>query len=228
MSYLILLRHGQSMWNQKNRFTGWVDVPLSKQGINEALRAGEQLKHISFHTIFTSKLLRAQQTAMLAISQNTQSHTPVVIHNDDTKNRYNHMSQQNPEFLAVYYDWRLNERFYGNLQGLDKNQCREEFGEEQVKIWRRSYDVAPPNGESLALTANRTLPCFMERIEPELKAGKNILLSAHGNSLRSIVMHLEKLNKTQVLQLEIPTGEPRAYAYDDNQYLAIDINAIHN
>lgn len=219
MPYLILLRHGQSMWNADNRFTGWIDVPLSKQGINEAICAGQQIKNIHIDTIFTSDLIRAQQTAMLAMSENTQSATPVIIHHDDNQERYLRICQQDLLFLPVYCDWRLNERFYGDLQGLDKNQCREQFGAEQIKIWRRSYDTPPPNGESLAQTAERTLPCFIERIEPELQAKKNILLSAHGNSLRSIVMHLEKLSQTEVLELEIPTGEPRLYEYNNQTYL---------
>lgn len=190
MATLTLLRHGQSQWNLENRFTGWVDVPLSPQGIEEARRAGEAMKTagLRFDAAFTSALQRAQHTLKIALETLGQTAIPV------TK------------------DVALNERHYGDLQGLDKAETAKQYGDEQVHIWRRSYDIAPPNGESLKDTAARTLPYFHTHIAPLLKAGQSVLIAAHGNSLRSIVMELERLTKEQVLTLNLATGVP--YVYD--------------
>jgi len=189
VSKLILVRHGQSQWNLENRFTGWVDVPLTEAGRAEALRAGKAIQAlgIRFDWAYTSVLIRAIETLQIILSQIGQ------------------------EKLSVTKDQALNERHYGDLQGLNKNETKKKFGEDQVKLWRRSYDVAPPGGESLKDTAARALPYFESRILPDLKAGKNILVAAHGNSLRSIVMFLDKLTKEQVLLLEIATGVPIIY-----------------
>ena len=187
--YLVLVRHGQSEWNLENKFTGWVDVDLTQKGIEEALNAGRKLKekNIKFNLAFTSVLKRANKTLEIILKE---------------------LAQEN---LQTQKDQALNERHYGDLQGKDKAQTAEQFGEEQVKIWRRSYDIAPPNGESLKNTAERTLPYFDEKIMPELLAGKNIIIAAHGNSLRSIAMKLDKLTKEQVLEFEIPTATPLIY-----------------
>ena len=192
MSTLVLVRHGESQWNLENRFTGWVDVPLSPKGSEEAKKAGERLKkeNIRFNAAFTSVLQRAQLTLASILDVLGQSGIPV------TK------------------DQALNERHYGDLQGLNKAETALKFGDEQVKIWRRSYDIAPPNGESLKDTAARTLPYFDNVIVPELKAGKNIIIAAHGNSLRSIVMHLDKLTREQVLELNLGTAVPIIYQFD--------------
>ncbi len=189
MAKLVLIRHGQSQWNLENRFTGWVDVPLTENGRAEARRAGKALRElgIRFDAGYTSVLSRAIET--LSIVQ----------------------SELGQETLPVVKDQALNERHYGDLQGLNKDETRKKFGDEQVKLWRRSYDVAPPNGESLKDTAARTLPYFESRVLPDLKAGKNVLVAAHGNSLRSIVMFLDKLTQEQVLALEIATGVPILY-----------------
>lgn len=194
MSLLVLLRHGESQWNLENRFTGWVDVPLSPKGIHEAQSAGQLLKkeNIRFDKAYTSALQRAQKTLDFVLEALDQKGLPVEK------------------------DQALNERHYGDLQGLNKAETAKKFGDDQVKIWRRSYDVAPPNGESLKDTAARTLPYFESKIVPDLKAGKNVLVAAHGNSLRSIVMHLEKLTKEQVLELNLATGVPRIYRLDAN------------
>ncbi len=194
MSTLVLVRHGESQWNLENRFTGWVDVPLSLKGIEEAKRAGEKIKKeaIHFDQAYTSDLQRAQVTLSLILEALGQTSLPV------TK------------------DQALNERHYGDLQGLNKAETAKKFGEAQVKIWRRSYDVAPPNGESLKDTAARTLPYFESKILSDLKKGKNVLVSAHGNSLRSIVMVLDKLSKEQVLELNLATGLPIVYQFDKN------------
>ena len=189
MAALVLVRHGQSQWNLENRFTGWVDVPLTEQGRTEAIRAGQLLKTagLRFDLAYTSVLQRATQTLTEILSVLGQKEIPVTR------------------------DPSLNERHYGELQGLNKDETKKKFGEEQVKLWRRSYDVAPPGGESLKDTAARTLPYFESKILPDLKAGKNVIVAAHGNSLRSIVMRLDKLTKEQVVALELATGVPIRY-----------------
>ena len=192
MAKLILLRHGESQWNLENRFTGWVDVPLSPKGIEEAKVAGEHLKDLPIDLVFTSVLQRAINTASIALE--------TAGKND----------------LPTERDQALNERHYGDLQGLNKAETAAQYGDEQVKIWRRSYDVPPPGekGESLKDTAARTLPYYRQHILPALLGGKNVLVVAHGNSLRSIVMELEQLTKEQVLELNIPTGIPLLYELD--------------
>ena len=187
MPDLILLRHGQSQWNLENRFTGWVDVPLSPRGEEEARAAGAKLRGRRVDEMFTSVLKRAIDTATLALEAAGIGPLPTVR------------------------DAALNERMYGDLQGLDKAEAAKQFGADQVKLWRRSYDVQPPGGESLADTAARVIPYWRDRILPELRAGKNVLIVAHGNSLRALVMHLDNLTREQVLELEIPTGVPLLY-----------------
>jgi len=192
MARLILVRHGQSVWNASNRFTGWTDVGLSEQGVEEAEDAGRQLSDIRIDIVHTSDLVRAQRTAEIIMQHNEAS-----------------------EDVPTKYDWRLNERHYGALQGLNKAETAERHGAEQVHIWRRSFDVAPPEGESLEMTAERTIPYFTEEIVPDLVSGKNALVSAHGNSLRSIVMHIDEISSEDIVSLEIPTGEPIHYTYDE-------------
>lgn len=193
MPKLILLRHGESQWNLENRFTGWVDVPLSPKGEEEARVAGKYLAELPIDKLYTSVLQRAINTATLALEVAGKTNLP---------------TERNEA---------LNERHYGDLQGLNKAETAEQYGDEQVKIWRRSYDVPPPGekGESLKDTAARTLPYFQAHILPDIKAGLNVLVVAHGNSLRSIVMDLDKLTKEQVLELNIPTGVPLVYDLDD-------------
>jgi 2,3-bisphosphoglycerate-dependent phosphoglycerate mutase len=187
MPDLILLRHGQSQWNLENRFTGWVDVPLSAKGEAEARAAGETLRGRRIDLLYTSILKRAIDTATIALAAAGITPPPTVR------------------------DGALNERMYGDLQGLDKAEAAARWGDAQVKLWRRSYDVRPPGGESLADTAARVLPFWESRILPDLRAGKNVLVAAHGNSLRALVMHLDGLSHEQVLELEIPTGVPLLY-----------------
>jgi len=189
---LVLLRHGQSAWNLENRFTGWIDVPLSENGIKEAEAAAEKLIHFKFDNAFTSALQRAQHTLRIVLEKNNQTDVPVIA------------------------DQALNERMYGDLQGMNKDEARKKFGEEQVKIWRRSYDIAPPNGESLKDTANRVIPYFEKNILPLLQQGKNILIVAHGNSLRALVMYLEKMTPEQILNFELATAVPRVYELDNH------------
>jgi 2,3-bisphosphoglycerate-dependent phosphoglycerate mutase len=226
MTKLILLRHGESVWNKKNVFTGWVDVPLSSNGIIEAIRAGEQFADINFDIVYTSVQVRAIETAMLALVQNKSGKTPVIIHGSGEMARYTIIYDDAIKeiIIPVYRDWRLNERYYGELQGKNKDDTTKTYGDEQVHQWRRSYDVPPPEGESLKDTTKRTIPFFKESILPQLRKGKNVLVSAHGNSLRSIIMYIENLTKEKVLELEIPTGVPLFYEYEDNQLIKIITN----
>ena len=191
MATLVLIRHGQSLWNLENRFTGWVDVPLTDQGRAEARRAGELIKDIKFDVAYTSVLTRAQETLDLVLG---------VI------------GQRPP----VIRDQALNERHYGDLQGLNKADTAKRYGDAQVKLWRRSYDIPPPNGESLELTAKRTLPFYDRAIAGDLRQGKNVLVVAHGNSNRSIVMQLDKLSREEVLELNLDTGVPLVYDIADD------------
>jgi 2,3-bisphosphoglycerate-dependent phosphoglycerate mutase len=186
MATLVLIRHGQSLWNLENRFTGWVDVPLTDRGREEARRAGQAIRDLRFDVAYTSALSRAQET--LALVLGVLGQTPPIIR-----------------------DVALNERHYGDLQGLNKADTAKKYGDEQVKIWRRSYDVAPPGGESLELTAKRTLPFYERAIAGDLRQGKHVLVVAHGNSNRSIVMQLDRLTREQVLELNLDTGVPIVY-----------------
>ena len=221
MSKLILLRHGQSVWNKKNVFTGWVDVPLSQEGILEAQNAGEKLAGIEFNVVYTSVQIRAIETAMIALAANKSDKTPVVIHEEGKMAEWTTIYNEamSNSTIPVYRDWHLNERYYGELQGKNKAETAAAYGDEQVHIWRRSYDVAPPGGECLKDTAERTIPFFKENILTRLQAGKNVLVSAHGNSLRSIVMYIESLTEEEVLKLEIPTGVPLFYEYANDKII---------
>ncbi|MFT4553990.1 MAG: 2,3-bisphosphoglycerate-dependent phosphoglycerate mutase [Chlamydiales bacterium] len=230
MSKLILLRHGESMWNRLNLFTGWVDVPLSEKGITEALNAGEQIKDTPIGIIFVSSLIRSQMTAMLAMSKHSSAKVPILLHPEGSKlaEWSKTYSENQEESIPVVQSPEINERMYGELQGLNKTETAEKFGVEQVKIWRRSYDTPPPNGESLKMTAERSIPYFKDFIVPHLMLGKNVLVSAHGNSLRSIIMHLDGLSREEVLQLEIGTGVPITYNYETGTFTKEQaINATH-
>jgi len=192
MPHMVLIRHGESQWNLENRFTGWVDVPLSAKGEQEAREAGQKIHAFRFDEAFTSVLTRAKETLRIVLEVIGQTHLPVEE------------------------DQALNERMYGDLQGLNKAETAQKYGEQQVKIWRRSYDVPPPGGESLKDTAERVLPYFQRRIEPELLAGRTILIVAHGNSLRALVMRLNQLSTEEILELNIPTGAPLLYEFGEN------------
>jgi 2,3-bisphosphoglycerate-dependent phosphoglycerate mutase len=191
MSKLVCVRHGQSKWNKENRFTGWVDVELSEQGIKEANEAGELLKGFKFDKIYTSVLKRAINTAEII--------SDVAGFNE----------------IEMISNKALNERHYGDLQGLNKAEIGEKVGAEQLHIWRRSFDIAPPAGESLKDTLERVLPYYENEIAPLLKAGKDILISAHGNSLRALTMHLEGVTKEDISDINIPTGKPYVYEFDE-------------
>ena len=188
-SNLVLVRHGQSEWNKKNLFTGWKDPKLTELGIEEAIKAGKILKtkEMKFDIMFTSDLFRAQETGRLILENMNQLDIPVI------KNQ------------------SLNERNYGDLAGLNKDDAREKWGEEQVHIWRRSFDIPPPGGESLKDTAARVLPYFHSDILPKVEEGLDVLVAAHGNSLRALVMELEGISSDEIVKLEIATGDPLTY-----------------
>ena len=186
MPILALVRHGQSLWNHENRFTGFVDVPLTDKGRAEARQAAESLKGLTFDVAYTSALTRAQETLALILESLGQR-------------------------IPVIRDAALNERHYGDLQGLNKEDAAKRWGDDQVKKWRRSYDIPPPNGESLEMTAKRVLPFYELAISVDLRQGKNVLVVAHGNSNRSLVMKLDKLTGEQVVALELATGVPLVY-----------------
>jgi 2,3-bisphosphoglycerate-dependent phosphoglycerate mutase len=195
---LVLVRHGESEWNLKNLFTGWRDVDLTEKGIKEARIAGIKLKAqgIRFDLGFTSALIRAQRSLDLILEEMGQTNIPI------TKN------------LA------LNERDYGDLTGLNKDDARKKWGAEQVLIWRRSYDIAPPGGESLRDTAARVLPYYIQEILPRVLGGKTAIVSAHGNSLRALVMVLEKLSPDQIIKRELSTGMPLIYRLNADSTVA--------
>ena len=188
-SNLVLVRHGQSEWNKKNLFTGWKDPKLTELGIEEAIKAGKLLKtkEMKFDIMFTSDLFRAQETGRLILENMNQLDIPVI------KNQ------------------SLNERNYGDLAGLNKDDAREKWGEEQVHIWRRSFDIPPPGGESLKDTSERVLPYFHSEILPKAEEGLDVLVAAHGNSLRALVMELEGISSDEIVKLEIATGDPLTY-----------------
>jgi len=199
MTYLTLVRHGQSDWNEKNLFTGWENPGLTNKGLNEAKETGRALKESEFKYsyLYTSILDRAIDTANIILD---------ILKIEDIK---------------TFRDAALNERDYGDLTGLNKDDARKKWGEEQVKIWRRSYDVPPPSGESLKDTSERVLPYFKKEIFPLIMNGNNILISAHGNSLRALVMFIEKLSPEEILKKEISTGQPITYAFEENSFKEI-------
>lgn len=191
---MVLVRHGQSEWNLKNLFTGWKDVDLTELGIEEAHSAGEKIKaeNIKFDVAFTSKLMRAQKTLTIILK---------VLGQED---------------LETIEDQRLNERDYGDLTGLNKDDARKKWGDEQVHIWRRSFDTPPPGGESLKGTADRVLPYFNSDILPRYKAGENIIVAAHGNSLRALIMQIENISKDEITSLNLGTGIPMIYILNED------------
>ena len=190
---LILIRHGQSEWNALNQFTGWKDPDLTAKGIEEAHNAGRIINNleINFDLVFTSALIRAQNTAKIILEEINQS-------------------------LSTIKNQALNERNYGDLAGLNKDDARKRWGDEQVHIWRRSYDIPPPGGESLKDTGERVLPFFMKEILPHVCEGKNVLVAAHGNSLRSLIKFLDDISDEDIVKLEIPTGAPIHYVINED------------
>ena len=201
---LIIVRHGQSEWNEKNLFTGWENPGLTKKGADEAMHAGQLIKelNIEFDRMFTSALTRAQLTGSIILEKIGQSD------------------------ISLIKDEALNERFYGDLQGLNKDECRQKWGDDMVQMWRRSYDKGPPSGESLKETGERVLPYYLKNIFPLILKDMNILIAAHGNSLRSLIKYLEGISDEDIVKLEIPTGAPIHYSFDEDGNVISKINLI--
>ncbi|KAK6130702.1 hypothetical protein DH2020_035556 [Rehmannia glutinosa] len=242
---LILIRHGESMWNEKNLFTGCVDVPLTNKGVEEAIEAGKRISNIPVDMIYTSALIRAQMTAMLAMTEHRRKKrqmlygvfiyfqteveisgfdaiVPIILHNESEQARewsQIFSDETKKQCIPVITAWQLNERMYGELQGLDKQETADRYGTEQVHVWRRSYDTPPPNGESLEMCAERAVAYFTKYIEPQLLSGKNVMIAAHGNSLRSIIMYLDKLTSQEVISLELSTGIPMLYIFKEGSFI---------
>lgn len=199
-NFLVLVRHGQSEWNEKNLFTGWKNPTLTEQGVEEARKAGSKIKSINldFDLHFTSELLRAQITGEI-------------------------IQREIDQQIKTIKNIALNERDYGDLSGLNKDEARKKWGEKQVHLWRRSYDTPPPGGESLKDTSDRVIPYFKKTIKPELEMKKNILITAHGNSLRALIKNIEDITAADIVKLEIATGEPIIYSFSDNKFKKLDI-----
>ncbi|KAG6394827.1 hypothetical protein SASPL_145417 [Salvia splendens] len=219
---LILIRHGESMWNEKNLFTGCVDVPLTKKGVEEAIEAGKRISNIPVDMIYTSSLIRAQMTAMLAMTEHRRKKVPIILHDENEQARvWSQIFSEDTkkQCIPVVTAWQLNERMYGELQGLNKQETADRYGTEQVHVWRRSYDTPPPNGESLEMCAERAVAYFKEFIQPQLLSGKNVMIAAHGNSLRSIIWYLDKLTSQEVISLELSTGIPMLYIFKEGSFI---------
>eukprot|EP00271_Cylindrocystis_brebissonii_P003301 TRINITY_DN1410_c3_g1_i1.p1 TRINITY_DN1410_c3_g1~~TRINITY_DN1410_c3_g1_i1.p1 ORF type:complete len:478 (-),score=66.79 TRINITY_DN1410_c3_g1_i1:2029-3462(-) len=229
---LVLMRHGESMWNSMKLFTGDVDIPLTEKGVMEALAGGRAVAHIDFDMIFTSRLVRSKQTALMAMTQSHRSVVPVIVrggyHGNGKAGDENRLRLRDAaahalkhaacQMIPVYADKDLNERCYGDLQGLSKVAAVEEFGEEKVGLWRRSHDTRPPNGESLMDTMERSVRFFKSTIFPRLQEGHSVLVVSHGNVLRCIIAHLCDLSVEEMLRLQVVTALPYAYAYNSNEF----------
>jgi len=215
-----MVRHGQSQWNLENRFTGWVDVPLSEKGINESISAGKKLKDVKFDTMYVTHMLSAFQTLHYILLELNDERTPIIYHEEKRVRDWEHYTGDMKKEIPIYQSVDLAERYYGNLQGLNKQKTREKYGDEQVHLWRRSYDTKPPGGESLKNTCERTTPYYKKYILKDLQEGKTVLVSAHGNSLRAITMHVENISEQEIPNVEIPTGVPIVYTFDENMNLA--------
>lgn len=220
MGKLVLLRHGNSVWNKKNIFTGWVDVSLSKQGVEEAYNAGKKLASFHFDQIYTSCLQRAGVTLQLVMLENQDERVLLFPHKENE--RYSHGVDEKDAIFVTCND-ALNERYYGDLQGRNKEVCKKEFGEELFTKYRRSYDTPPPSGESLKMTIARTLPYFDKEILPQIKEGKTILVVAHGNSLRGIVKEILEINDEEIVGYEIATGDPLVFGYENGEFKKEDV-----
>jgi 2,3-bisphosphoglycerate-dependent phosphoglycerate mutase len=219
LATMVLVRHGQSQWNLENRFTGWMDIPLSMKGSQEATSAGKKLRNMRFDTIYISHLLRAIQTLHYILLELQDKRIPIIYHEEQRIHNWEHYIGDRNNEIPIYQSVDLAERYYGDLQGLNKAETMKKYGENQVHLWRRSYDVNPPNGESLKDTCERTIPYYKNHILPELQAGKTILIVAHGNSLRSIIKYVENISDKDIPNVEIPTGVPIIYTFDSQMTL---------
>ena len=226
MAELHLIRHGRSVWNAANRFTGWVDVPLSEEGIEEAHKVGKKISMEVLDDVYCSSLVRSQMTAQIALIHHNSGRVPILVDDqrpppwngassEAVEEGWNRISPESDShaFIQVRIDQRLNERHYGDLAGLDKVETARIHGDDQVHSWRRGLSVRPPNGESLQMTIDRVQPFVQEVLAPALDSGKNVAIFAHGNSLRGIVKMIESISDESIPGIEIPTGVPWRYAW---------------
>ncbi len=218
MGHLVLVRHGESRWNQCNRFTGWVDVPLSEEGIKEAERCAKHCKNFQFKAAFTSSLERAHETLHIILA--LQDRTGIVQHPDDKRystwlHKSNHCDKGD---IPVFESRALNERYYGDLQGMDKAQAEKQFGKEIVRMWRRSYIQRPPKGESLKDAFQRTYPYFTRMIVPCLKNGDDGLVAVHGNTMLALIKKIEGISEEDISYLDLPEAKPIAYLFKNGRY----------
>lgn len=219
-NYLILFRHGTSRWNRTNRFTGWVDIPLSEEGIFECLISAKKLEGLRLDVAFTSELIRAQQSLFILLSE--QDYTGVFMHKQNRNNyRFHHRFFRGDE-IPIYASSKLNERYYGTLQGMNKDEARNKFSESQVSAWRRGWGERPPKGESLKDTHKRVIPYFKKEIMPHIKDRKNVIVSAHGNSLRAIIKHIEQISDDNIPHLNFPTGQLVIYTFEKGNFTRKD------
>lgn len=224
MSTLVLIRHGQSLWNAANKFTGWVDIPLSERGRAEATIASCRLRQYRVNVCFTSMLMRAMETAVICLTECDEicdGKIPIFKHAADDPNWHGWDKYEgDPSLeLPIFPTPALDERHYGNLQGMNKAEMAAKYGAEQVHEWRRSFSTRPPGGESLEDTMKRTVPFFRDRIMSHIKQGDNVLVSAHGNSLRSIIMDVEQISGDEIVKLELGTGVPIVYEMDQTGHV---------
>ena len=216
MGLLILIRHGESKWNQANIFTGWVDVPLSENGVKQAIKASNLLKDTRIDVGFTSFLERARVTLNIILSK--QKRVGIYVPDSIIEKRLSkHLVSKNE--IPIFSSLEINERHYGNLQGMNKDIARKKWSKEQVQVWRRSWDIKPPGGESLKDTCERAIPYFTKKIMPFVKKGNNVIVSAHGNSLRGIIKYVEKIGDDDISSLELPLGYPMIYKYSKGKLL---------
>jgi 2,3-bisphosphoglycerate-dependent phosphoglycerate mutase len=211
MGYLLLVRHGESRWNLDNKFTGWVDVPLSETGVREALLTAKRLEKLKLDMAFTSDLERAQETLLLILAD--QKYTGIFTHKDE-HNELKYSFEATGKEIPIHASWKLNERHYGALQGKNKAETAKIYGAEKVLEWRRSFKATPPEGESLEDVYKRAVPYFKKEIMDEVAAGKNVIVVAHGNTLRAIVKYIDEISDEQIAKLELKMAEPLIYKFE--------------
>jgi 2,3-bisphosphoglycerate-dependent phosphoglycerate mutase len=221
MGYLFLVRHGESRWNLSNKFTGWVDVPLSQKGVQDVMGVADTLNNVELHHAFTSNLERAHQTLTIILSR--QKMTGIFLHPDEKKKSwYTFDESKNGHDIQVHATALLNERYYGKLQGMDKDAARKKFGEDVVKKWRRGWDERPPGGESIKDVYKRAMPFFKKHVTPLLEDNKNVIISAHGNTLRAVLKYIENMPPDKIPHLNLPPAELITYDFQKGMFSRSD------
>lgn len=222
MGILVLVRHGESRWNLCNRFTGWIDVPLSEKGIKEAEECAVHCKKYEYSAAFTSNLTRAQETLLIILSQ--QNKTGVFQHDHDPKysNWLRGSNRCSGDDIPVFPSAALNERYYGSLQGMDKDAAEKKYGKEKILAWRRGYSDRPPRGESLEEAHARMHPFLVKKILPKVRKGENVIVTAHGNTLRAAIKHLEEISDDQITHIDLPQAKPLVYEFNRGRFTRIE------